>query len=789
MPEGFQVQQLYEVPKEQGSWVSIAVDPKGRLITCDQYGKLYRTTLKDGVVQNVEPIDIPIGRAHGLLCAFDSLYVMAHAGEGKPAGLYRALDTNGDDKYDSVSMLRKIDGGGEHGPHAIILSPDKKSLYVCGGNHTNIPAPETSRVPRNWQEDQLLPRMWDAGGHAVGKLAPGGWICKTDPEGKSFELVSCGYRNEYDIAFAPDGALFTYDADMEWDVGLPWYRPTRMCHAVSGSEFGWRSGTGKWPTYYPDSLPPVLDIGPGSPTGIVFGTSAKFPAKYQNALFIADWSYGVIYAIHMQQDGATYKGEKEIFCTAPGLAVTDMVVNPTDGALYFMIGGRRSQSALYRIAYMGSESTETAVYPAANELNQLRRSLEELHTPDADTAKSLDMAWPNLSHKDRFVRYAARMAIEHQSVSKWIDRAMQATDTQEILELGMAVARCAPRDPDVESKLIEKLGGLDWESLSMEQKLNLLRDYGLVMIRLGASEETTKAIQERFSSLYPSNDKFLNRELSRLLIAAQDPSVAEKTMSLLTKAPTQEEQIHYVLSLRTLKAGWTKELRTAYFEWFLDAARFKGGNSFARFLQNIRNEAVEQLPEADRASMAQLLNQPIEQKDPYADLKARPFVKKWTLDELVPVADKDLANRDLKNGKEMFAVGQCYKCHRMSGEGGIVGPDLTAAGRRFSAADLMETLIDPSKEVSDQYRATKFQLDTGQTVIGRIANLNADTYMVQTDMLDPGRFTRIKVNQIEAMKESEVSMMPTGLLDSMTRDDILDLLAYMRKEGELEVEK
>lgn len=785
LPEGFEIKRLYDVPDEQGSWVSMTVDPEGRLISSDQYGKLYRTTLNDRGVQKVEPIAVATGRAHGLLCAFDSLYVMSHAGDGQPSGLYRVQDTNGDDQYDTVTLLRKFKGGGEHGPHAVILSPDKKSLYVCGGNHTEIPDPESSRVPRNWQEDQLLPRMWDAGGHAVGKLAPGGWICKTDPEGKSFELVSCGYRNQYDIAFAPDGALFTYDADMEWDIGAPWYRPTRMCHAVSGSEFGWRSGTGKWPTYFHDSLPPVLEIGPGSPTGIVFGTGAKFPAKYQNALFIADWSYGVIYAVHLKQDGATYSGEHEVFCTAPGLAVTDLIVNPTDGVLYFMIGGRRSQSALYSITYRGEENTDPASYPAASELVKLRRSLDELHVPSDEPAKVVEKVWPYLSHEDRFIRYSARIAIEHQPVDQWMDRALKSTDTREVIEVSLAIARCCSKDATVANRLLEMLERLDWDSLDESQKLQLLRSYSLMMIRFAPlTEQAIQTVQERFSPHYPGTSKLLNRELSRLLIAADDPNAARKTMDLLAKAPTQEEQIHYVLSLRTLKSGWTPELRKTYFEWFLNATRFKGGNSFSNFLQNIRNEAIEQLPEADRIALNSLLAQPIQPKDPYADLKARPLVKQWKMEDLTPIADTDLQDRNLKNGKEMFAVGQCYKCHRMSGEGGIVGPDLSLAGRRFSSHDLLETIIDPSKEVSDQYLATKFQLETGETVVGRVANLNGETYMVQTDMLDPGNFTRINVKQIEGMKSSDISMMPTGLLDSMTREDILDLMAYMRQEGE-----
>jgi hypothetical protein len=120
----------------------------------------------------------------------------------------------------------------------VILAPDGKNLYVCAGNHTQLPKELTgSRIPQNWSEDHLLPRRWDANGHAAGILAPGGWIMKVDPQCKTREVISMGYRNEYDIAFNADDELFSYDADMEWDLGSPWYRPTRVCHATSGSEF------------------------------------------------------------------------------------------------------------------------------------------------------------------------------------------------------------------------------------------------------------------------------------------------------------------------------------------------------------------------------------------------------------------------------------------------------------------------------------------------------------------------------------------------------------------------
>ena len=112
--------------------------------------------------------------------------------------------------------------------------------------------------------------MPDGRGHNRGRLAPGGIIYKVDPDGKNFESYANGFRNIFDAAVNRDGEMFTYDADMEYDFNTPWYRPTRLCHVVSGAEFGWRSGWAKWPNYFVDSLPEILDTGRGSPTGAVF---------------------------------------------------------------------------------------------------------------------------------------------------------------------------------------------------------------------------------------------------------------------------------------------------------------------------------------------------------------------------------------------------------------------------------------------------------------------------------------------------------------------------------------
>jgi len=375
LPDGFKAERLYG-PSEngEGSWVSMAFDPKGRLLASDQYGALYR--LKIPAIGSTDSVQIErikltapghesdssigIGYAQGLLWAFNSLYVMINHEKddefSKGSGLYRLQDKDNDDEFETITLLREFDGAGEHGPHSIILSPDKKSLFIIAGNYTKAPAMSAYRLPSNFKEDNIFPLITDPNGHAAELRAPGGWIANIDSTGKRLELYSAGYRNAYDLTLNEAGDLFTYDSDMEWDLGLPWYRPTRICHVTSGSEYGWRTGTTPWSPTNPDNLPPVINIGQGSPTNLMFGGNAKFPEKYKRSLFAFDWSFGIIYAIHLKPEGSSYTATGEEFVSGTPLPLTDGTIGP-DGAMYFLTGGRRLESDLYRVFYEGDSTT------------------------------------------------------------------------------------------------------------------------------------------------------------------------------------------------------------------------------------------------------------------------------------------------------------------------------------------------------------------------------------------------------------------------------------------------
>lgn len=807
--EGFDVELLYSVPKDEaGSWVNMCHDPKGRLIVSDQYGSLYRLT-PPGILAArelaIEKINVDIGEAQGLLWAFDSLYVSVNRGKNYASGLYRVRDTDGDDQLDSVESLRELQGGGEHGPHAVLPHPDGKSLVIICGNGTTLPEISSSRVPQTWDEDLLLPRV--QGRFMRGKRAPGGFICRTDPDGKEWELMATGFRNEFDGAYNADGELFAYDADMEWDFNLPWYRPTRICHVISGAEFGWRSGGGKWPTYYPDSVPPVIDIGPGSPTGVTFGYGARFPAKYQQALFACDWSYGKLYAVHLSPRGATYTATLEEFITGTPLPLTDAIINPHDGAMYFLIGGRRVQSGLYRVTYSGAESTGpvTGHEEQHAEARATRQALEALHT--GDHPEAIETAWPHLGSSDRFVRYAARIAIEHRPLDEWKKRALSESDPQTALSALMAMARKFERedkgsDPNIDTPIpdwptpasirnarvrrpmLEALDRPGWLNLSTEEKIQAMRTLTLTFLRVGPPDELERATIIGRGGKFPTGNAALDVEIGQLMVYLAAPYAASTLVNALENSPTQEEQIRYAAMLRLVDNGWNDELRERYFRWLARASTYRGGASFNTYINNIRSEAIASLTEEEKARLKPILEAKPENDAPVFTAKPRKFVKEWTMQELVPLVQTGLKNRDFDKGRQLFGEAACFACHRFDNQGGAVGPDLTQLSGRFSARDILESVVEPSKQISDQYGAVQIVTLDGKVVTGRIINLAGDSYRIQTNMLDPGALVGVDRKQIDVMMPSKTSMMPKGLLNTLNEEEVLDLMAYLLSRGD-----
>jgi len=840
LPEDFVVEHLYS-PQEadQGSWVGMTFDDQGRMIASDQYGALYRIVLPaigsgDSITQ-VEKLmvgdsasgsKLEMGYAQGLLYAFNSLYVMVNHNVNeefdKGTGLYRLQDTDEDDQFDQITLLKSFDGWpGEHGPHSMVVAPDSQSIYVVVGNHIDVPEMDTYRLPRTWNEDNIFPLIKDPRGHANSRMAPGGWIAKIDPEGQQWELISAGFRNPYDIAFNEAGDLFTYDSDMEWDFGMPWYRPTRICHVPSGSEFGWRTGNQKWSPSWPDNLPALLNIGQGSPTNVMFGTRANFPEKYRRALYAFDWSFGIIYAIFPEPKGGSYTATAEAFLSGSPLPLTDGEIGP-DGAMYFMTGGRRLESDVYRVYYGGRLKNKKDRQIEISEEGKIRRELEALHYTHSAAGDAEKMAFivDHLSHQDRFVQYAARVALEHQPVESWGTLVLeQWSDPAALIQGILALIR---QDADyTQDDILGTLLTIDFETLTMANRINWLRTVEVSLYRQGLpSEELTAQLGSFLLPFFPSGDNEIDRLLSKILLfleadgaiesileqlpVAQDDPNYQKTFTsssdlilrnpqygldiaemLANVPPAQQSYLATVLG--GAEKGWTPDTWTSYFTWVNEAFQYKGGRSYVGFIDRARKMVLATVPKEDSTYYDELSGSALLSESGNdlrrADIQPEGPWRNWKL-EVADSVVADLHGRNLEVGKAMYAAVLCKSCHAIKGEGGAIGPDLTQLGTRFSTSDMLEAILEPNKVISDQYASTIFTLDDGSSVVGKLVNEDNRNYFISQNPFAPDEVKEIKKRSVMEMKISEVSIMMPNLINPLNEEELKDLMAYLISGGD-----
>ena len=341
-------------PNDTGSLLTFCFNEWGEILAAREEGPilLIVDSNKDGVPDRATTFCEQVKSCQGILALNGQVFAVGVGPEG--GALYRISDDDQDGKGETVKALVKFEGKfGEHGPHGLALGADGL-IYCMIGNHAQAAGVAEKGSPYNnfFEGDLVTPKYEDPGGHAAGIKAPGGTVIRLDSEGTVIQHFAGGFRNAYDLAFDRDGELFTFDSDMEWDEGLPWYRPTRLDHVYPGSEHGWRSGWSTWPIYHTDSVPPAATAGRGSPTGIEFYNHHRFPAPYVGAMFACDWSQGEIIAFKPRPSGSGYTADGEVFVRGRPLAVTDCAVGP-DGWLYFVTGGRGTEGGVYRVVYIG----------------------------------------------------------------------------------------------------------------------------------------------------------------------------------------------------------------------------------------------------------------------------------------------------------------------------------------------------------------------------------------------------------------------------------------------------
>ena len=696
----------------------------------------------------------------GLLWHEDQLYCTGRGPDGP--GLYVISP----DKPGFAGTLGLFTGStGEHGPHAVVAGPDG-ALYLSVGNHAGIKADwsPTSTYP-TFYEGHLLPRYVDPRGHANKIEAPGGIVVRYDaasPEEERWQVMAGGFRNAYDLAFNAAGHLFTFDSDMEWDLGLPWYREVRLVHVVPGGEYGWRTGSTKWPSWYPDSLPPIAEVGRGSPTGVTHYGGDMFPTRYQGAILAGDWSRGRILAFFLTADGLTYKAESEELLLGRGLNVSDLDVAP-DGSLLISTGGRGGSGSLLRLSYEGDRGP--AHVPSL--------APKWLSIPDR---APLGEPFSMVDFPDRTVRYAAARILEqrgfrtadlqgvsdHRSVSEGLVVAARvgfSNDDPEDCALGIeratALALVAEGDP-----LKAGLRALDL----------FLQDPDAPPIEtLG---KTGRALLRRF----PTGDQDADRELALLLAHLEPLGTVPALVGAMKDEPSRAGQMHLAYALRAVATGWDDASREAVAGWLAVTDSWDGGYSLPGYLKQMRRDFEELFgPEyaelfEDEVAAAKAWTPP----DAYGGTP-------WSTDEILAylAGAGGASRRDAAEGAIVFEA-SCARCHPLAG-GGSLGPDLEGVTGRFTRADLLSTIISPSRVVPEAYQAVDVFLNDGTVHSGLPIE---DTEAALTLSRSDGTSVEIDPADIYERRPSPLSTMPEALLHGLTLEEVGDLFHYLEVGGE-----
>jgi len=376
---GFSIERV-NPPDKNDSYVVVTFDSQGRLVVSKEqdHPRILLDTNKDGVYEAEKVLSDKVRNCQGLWFDGPTMYgscVLVEAaaelaakappqpggrggggaaGGNRPAAIVKLQDTNGDDVMDTMETLGLAGGIQEHGPHAIRRRPDGGIAVIVGNNETIVDSAVDLSSPVLKDKDaQFLPYFANFGQSA--REGAHSAIFDWNPATKKFSVFSGGNRNAYDFGYNLAGEAFLFDSDMEWDIGLPWYREVRTAHQVLNGNYGYKNGSGKYPPYYIDSLPPVRDVGRGSPVGVEFYTSYAYPREFFDNLFEADWSRGRLLYTALTPAGASYtaRADRAEFVHGEPFNITDVEVGP-DGMMYFTTGGRNTTGGLWRLRYKGT---------------------------------------------------------------------------------------------------------------------------------------------------------------------------------------------------------------------------------------------------------------------------------------------------------------------------------------------------------------------------------------------------------------------------------------------------
>jgi putative membrane-bound dehydrogenase-like protein len=648
----------------------------------------------------------------------------------------------------------------------------------------------------------------DGSSHSGGGEGGNAFRCR--PDGSKLQHVATGFWNAFALEFNRAGYLFCADNDPD---SRP---PCRLIDVVMGGDYGYKFRYGRsglhpfsaWNGEIPGTLPMVAGTGE-APSAVLDCDRTRLPVAYAGALLVTSWGDHTLEIYRPKPVGASLRGEREVLIEGTEMFRPVALATAPDGTVYVTDWVDRDYSV-----HGKGRIWRVAASAAVENLRERERSREP--SPERERlnhlleSSSTGELFHALEDTDPFIRSVAVHAL-----TSFKDEVMRRLDDSSAnVRLGCALA-------------LRRLK----TTLPRERFSKLLSD----------SDEQVRRIallwigEEKLEQLAPEIDKAIagnnvSPALFRTFLATKEALAAKgnlTNMQVFAFAPQRDER----KAIQTLKQPREKtplslrldavralvDLNTAP-EVLLDLALDKKNES------QLRAEAIVGLsaqPPSFRERLVPLLtdsSRPVQDSSRVVQLEAvrclQPIAQEpkvlqalgeamgsvcEEIGEPVPASQRLLrqimfvlkeksssslwqyrvVDGDPESGRRMFfnASAGCARCHRIEDFGGNIGPDLSVISRASDRKKILESILEPSKEIAPQFVQHTVETKDGETWSGLLTSQNKDGSVTLT--LSDGRAIMIPASKIESHTTSKVSLMPEGLQQAMSPDDLQDLIAFL----------
>jgi putative membrane-bound dehydrogenase-like protein len=796
--------------------INLTFDKKGRLLVIESHSHFRPKDYKGPPHDRVRVLEDTDGdgKADRFTTFFEGTVLTMDIAAHPDGSVYlatrneilRLRDTDGDGKADEKQRIVFLDTKGNY-PHnglSGLCFDGDGNLYFGMGENLGAAY-----------------KLSGADGTTLRGEGDGGHIFWCSADGTKLRRVATGFWNPFGLCRDRSGRLFAVDNDPD---AMP---PCRLLHVVEGGDYGFQFRYGRqgrhpfqaWNGELPGTLPMVSGTGE-APCEVLSYEGNGLPAEYRGDLLVTSWADHRVERYTLKPKGASFTAERQPFVQGgKDFRPVGLAVAP-DGSLFFSDWILRDYNLHQRGAIWHLRSHDPVPTVKDDPLAASRLDPIAALRTKADLPRLLEL----LTDADPFVRHAAVQQLAHSpNLLAGVDLPHLKDARQ---RLGLLLAQRASGRPEAARLLPLFLADADEDVRFMAAKwiadekvaecrslvaaalqdrtlnVRMYRAYATALARLDGQEVNENKLAELFFSrlsdektppaaramalqlvpprhprltldflgkLLSQGDVDLQREAVRalaehpsarrsdlLLETARNPKLDEavRAQAVLGLADTAPEHVAALLSFVLQEKGSLRD----------EALRALVNTPLKSDQRRLLEELARRAPPT-RELVARVLGQPFHQgRPPAKDVSA------W-LARLDGPADADA-------GRRIFAqprLAGCVRCHRAEGRGNVVGPNLSTIGRT-ERRPLLESILQPSNSIAPHYQAWQIETSDGLVRTGMLIHTNLDEY---TYLDEKGNPFKVNTRDVVSSRPLPISIMPDGLADRFTDQELRDLLAYL----------